>query len=205
MAEVLIVYTGMFGNTQKLAQSVAAGAASVAGTTVTTRLPDEATIDDLRHCDALVLGSPVHMGMLDWRIKKFIDSSVYQLWLVDELVGKVAGVFATGGGYGNAGSGVELTQIAMLGSMAECGMILVPFPKSSPGSEVTGSRWGPYGRSGGLRMEPDGITENMLEGGREYGASIARVAAALAGKDLLPKGNHVPSGEILKTFQSVNG
>jgi len=25
---------------------------------------------------------------------------------------------------GNAGSGVELTQIAMLGSLAECGMIL---------------------------------------------------------------------------------
>jgi len=31
----------------------------------------------------------------------------------------------------------------MLGSLAECGMILVPFPKSAPGSENTGSRWGP--------------------------------------------------------------
>ncbi|MBD2771397.1 flavodoxin family protein [Iningainema tapete] len=67
-------------------------------------LNGNAAIDEVRQCHALILGSPVHMGMLDWRIKKFIDSSVYQLWLVDELVGKVAGVFATGGGYGNAGS-----------------------------------------------------------------------------------------------------
>ena len=205
MINVLIVYTSLFGNTQKLGESVADGAKSVAGTTVIIRIADEASLDEVRNCDALILGSPVHMGMLDWRIKKFIDTHVYQLWLVDELVGKVAGVFATGGGYGNAGSGVELTQIAMLGSLAECGMILVPFPKSAPGSENTGSRWGPYARSGGSRMEPLGITNEMLEGGRQYGASVARVAAALAGKELLPHGNHVPEGETLKAFQSVNG
>jgi len=29
-------------------------------------------------------------------------------------------------------------------------------------------------------MEPDGIAETMLEGGRQYGASVARVTAALA-------------------------
>lgn len=205
MAEVLIVYTSLFGNTEKLAHSVAEGAGSVEGTIVTTRIADEATIEDTRRCDALILGSPVHMGMLDWRIKKFIDSSVYQLWLVDGLIGKVAGCFATGGGYGNAGSGVELTQIAMLGSLAECGMILVPFPKSAPGSEVSGSRWGPYARSGGSRMEPIGITDEMLEGGRQYGALVARVTAVLAGKDLFPHTNHVPEGENLKAFQSVNG
>lgn len=205
MTNVLIVYTSMFGNTQKLAQSVAEGAKSAAETTVELRNAEETILDEVRRCDALILGSPVHMGMMDWRIKKFIDTRVYQLWLIDELVGKVAGVFATGGGYGNAGSGVELTQMAMLGSLAECGMILVPFPKSAPGSEVTGSRWGPYARSGGPRMEPIGITEDMLEGGQQYGASVARVAAALADKALLPKGNHVPEGEILKSFQSVNG
>lgn len=210
MTNILIVYTSMFGNTQKMAENVAEGAESVPDTTVTLRTAEDAiadvsTIEQLRQCDGLILGSPVHMGMLDWRIKKFIDTPIYQLWLTDELVGKVAGVFAVGGGYGNAGSGCELTQIAMLGSLAECGMILVPFPKSSPGSEFTGSRWDPYGRSGGLRMEPDGITDAMLEGGRQYGASIARVAVALAGKDLLPRGNHAPEGEILKAFQAVTG
>jgi NAD(P)H dehydrogenase (quinone) len=205
MAEILIVYTSMFGNTEKLAHSVVDGARSVAETNITLRIAEEATLEDVRRCDALILGSPVHMGMLDWRIKKFIDSHIYQLWLTNELVGRVAGVFAVGGGYGNAGSGCELTQIAMLGSLAECGMILVPFPKSAPGSEVTGSRWGPYARSGGTRMEPIGITDEMLEGGRQYGASVARVAIALAGKDLLPRGNQVPEGEILTAFQGVTG
>lgn len=205
MTNVMIVYTSIFGNTQKLAQAVAEGAASVPNTSLVMRTAEEATKEEVRACDALILGSPVHMGMMDWRIKKFIDDSIYQLWLIDELVGKVAGVFVTGGGYGNAGSGCELTQIAMLGSLAECGMILVPFPKSSPGSEVTGSRWGPYARSGGPRMEPFGVTEDMFEGGRQYGALVARVAAALAGKELMPRSNHVPEGEILKAFQSVTG
>lgn len=196
MTEVLIVYASQFGKTDKLAQSVAEGAASVTNTTVTLRIAneetvdevcpaDEVTIDEVRRCDALILGSHVHMGMLDWRIKKFIDSSVYLLWFDDELVGKVAGVFATGGGCGDAGSGVELTQIAMFSSLAECGMILVPFPRSSLGSELIGSRWGPYARSGESPLvEPDWIHEERLEAGRQYGATVARVAAALAGKDL---------------------
>ena len=34
--------------------------------------------------------------------------------------------------------------------------------------------------------------------------SVARVASALAGKELLPHGNHVPEGETLKAFQSVD-
>lgn len=63
MSDVLIVYTSLFGNTEKLAQSVSEGAASVADTTVTLRIADEATIDEVRRCDALILSSPVHMGM----------------------------------------------------------------------------------------------------------------------------------------------
>ncbi|NEQ21169.1 MAG: hypothetical protein F6K28_18470 [Microcoleus sp. SIO2G3] len=54
-------------------------------------------------------------------------------------------------------------------------------------------------------MEPDGIAHVMLEGSRQYGAIVARVAAALAGKELMPRDNHVPEGEILQAFQSVNG
>lgn len=205
MTEVLIVFTSLFGNTEKLARSVAEGGASVPSVSVEVRAVEEVTEEDVRRCDALILGSPVHMGMLDWRIKKFIDEDIYQLWLTDGLVGKVAGVFATGGGYGDAGSGAELTQLAMLGPLAECGMILVPFPKSSPGSEASGSRWGPYARTGGTHMEPVEISASALEGGRHYGASVARVASALAGKDLMPQGNSIPEGETLKAFQSATG
>ena len=205
MAHVLVVYTTRFENTRKLAEAVAEGARAVPDTAVTLRDVEAATEGDLRASDALVLGSPVHMGMLDWRVKRFIDGAVYHLWLTDDLVGKVGAAFTTGGGYGDAGSGSELTQIALLGPLAECGMILVPFPKSSPGSETTGSRWGPHARTGGRRMEPVGVQDEALEGGRQHGASVARVAAALAGKDLLPRGNHVPEGEVLQAFLGVSG
>ncbi len=205
MAHVLIVYTSLFENTRKLAEAVAEGARSVPDTDVAMKSAEEATQEDARTCDALVLGSPVHMGMLDWRLKRFIDNAVYHLWLTDDLVGKVGAAFTTGGGYGDAGSGSELTQLAMLGPLAECGMVLVPFPKSSPGSETTGSRWGPHARTGGRRMEPVGIQDEALEGGRQHGASVARVAAALAGRGLLPRSNQVPEGDVLKAFQGVSG
>ncbi|MCC5653328.1 hypothetical protein LC609_26750 [Nostoc sp. XA013] len=39
------------------------------------------------------------------------------LWLRDELVGKVGGVFSVGGGYGDAGAGVEIAQLGLLAAM----------------------------------------------------------------------------------------
>jgi flavodoxin len=53
MTEILIVYTSLFGNTEKLAQSIREGAASVTDTNVTLRTADETTIDEVRRCDAL--------------------------------------------------------------------------------------------------------------------------------------------------------
>jgi len=52
-------------------------------------------------------------------------------------------------------------------------------------------------------MEPDGIAETMLE--EVVNMVPVACCAAFAGRDLMPRGNHVPEGEILKAFQSVNG
>ena len=141
----------------------------------------------------------------DHRIKKFIEDVFEQLWLTDELVGKVGGVFTVGGGYGSMGAGCELTQLGMLGAMAGCGMVLVTFPKTTPGTREAGMHWGPNGRSGGPHMEPVGVTDDMLLAGFHHGANVARVAAALRGKDLLAKGVQDPPPDILKQFQQATG
>lgn len=205
MATVLIVFTTSLGNTKKMADSVADGAKSVPRTEVFLKEAAEATKDDARSADAIIIGSPVRHRSADSRIKHFVEQVFEQLWLTDELVGKVGGVFTVGGGYGDTGAGCELTQLGMLAAMAGCGMILVPLPKTTPGSDVAGMHWGPDGRSGGKKMEPVGITEGMLEAPFHHGANIARVADALRGKHLLATGNKAPLEDVLKKFQQATG
>lgn len=80
------------------------------------------------------------------------------------------------------------------------GMILVTLPKTTPGFDVAGMHWGANGRSGGNKMEPIGITDEMKLAGWHHGANVARVAQALQGKELLAKGNVAPSKELLAMF-----
>jgi NAD(P)H dehydrogenase (quinone) len=200
ITNVLVVYTSTQGNTKKMADYVADGARSVPATTVTLREASEATKEEVRICDALLLGTPIRHRSADARVKQFVENTIEILWLTDDLVGKVGGVFSVGGGYGNAGAGVEITQLGLLAAMAGAGMILVPLPKTTPGSGMAGSHWGVHGRSGGLNMEPVGITDEMLQCAYHHGANVARVSAALRGKDLMARGNQAPSQELIALF-----
>lgn len=202
MTNVLVVYTSTIGNTRKMAEAVADGARSVEGAKVLLREATEATKDEVRDCDALLLGTPMRHRSADARVKKFIEDTIEVLWLKDELVGKVGGVFSVGGGYGNTGAGVEIAQLGMLAALAGAGMILVSLPKTTPGAEVAGSHWGPHGRSGGQGMEPVGITDEMMLAAWHHGANVTRVAAVVKGQDLLARGNVAPSEEVQAMFQS---
>lgn len=183
MAQVLIVYATDYGNTKKMAETVAAGAREVAGTEVLVVTAEEATSEQVIACDALVLGSPVHMACMDWRMKKFIDTICGKLWMEDKMVGRVGAVFVTGGGFGNAGMGCETTMIAMLNNLAELGLIIISLPKSTPGFAKGGLQWGPYGRSMTEELTPieGGVPEERLEAAKQHGMYIARAAAALKG------------------------
>ncbi len=202
MTKVLIVYTSTFGNTKKMAEAVAVGAASVPDTQAELKVAEATTIDDLRACDALIVGSPVRQRSADSRVKQFIDTVCEPLWIGDEMVGKVGAVFTVGGGYGNCGAGCELAQLGLLGNLAALGMILITLPKSTPGWAVAGLHWGPNGRSGGLGMEPTGVQDEMLEAAWHHGANVARVTAALQGQDLFARGNIAPTQEVLAMFQA---
>jgi NAD(P)H dehydrogenase (quinone) len=201
MTKVLIVYTSSFGNTKRMAEAIADGARSVQETEVLLKKAPDVMLNDVRTADAVIVGSPVRHRNADAQIQQFIENICEQLWLTDEMVGKVGGVFSVGGGYGNCGAGCELAQLGLAGALAAGGMILVTLPKTTPGFEVAGMHWGPNGRSGGSKMEPIGVTEAMLQVGWHHGANIARVAAALAGQELLARGNIAPSSEVLAMFK----
>ena len=205
-AQVLVVHVTTLGNTGRLADAVADGARSVPDTKVVAKHAPDADQDDARAADAVILGSPVRHRTADSRIKDFIERVLEQLWLTDEMVGKVGATFSVGGGYGSAGAGAELAQLGMLGAFAASGMILVPLPKTTPGSAEAGLHWGPSGRSGApADMAPTPLTEGMLTAGFHHGANVARVTHALlagaAGHPLFAGGNQAPPPVILAQFQ----
>ena len=189
MTNILIVYATDWGSTKKMAEAAAAGVATVEGAQATVKTAEEAKAEDVEAADALILGSPVHMGSMDWRVKKFIDQVCSQLWMTDKIVGKVGAVFVSGGGFGNAGGGCELTMLAMMNNLAELGLLLVPLPKNTPGYPAGGLQWGPYGRSMTEDLKPieGGVPDERIEAVQHHGANVARVAAAVKGKVLFAK------------------
>lgn len=200
MIKVAIVYATDHGNTKKLADAIAVGAETVSDAKAIVIAAEAATEAEIVTSDALIIGSPVHMSCLDWRVKKFLDTVCGPLWMADRMVGKVGAAFASGGGYGSAGGGCELTLLSILTNLMEMELIVVPVPKTTPGYAQGAVQWGVYGRSAGLNMEQTGVTEEKLEVAKHHGANVARVTAELQGKNLLATGNIAPPREMLQNF-----
>ena len=73
MARILVIYHTQSGNTQKMAEAVAAGAASVEDTKVVLKQAKDATIEDLILCDGIAIGSAEYFGYMAGMIKDFFD------------------------------------------------------------------------------------------------------------------------------------
>src|SRR5215467_10827035 len=113
MTDILIVYYSRHGATRELSRHVARGVEAVAGCNAVVRtvppvsaeserpvkaVPDSgapyATLDDLRRCDGLLLGSPTRFGNMAAPLKYFLDGTS-ALWLDGTLEGKPAGLFSS--------------------------------------------------------------------------------------------------------------
>jgi len=73
MARILVIYHTQTGNTQKMAQAVASGAASIENSIVDLRLAGDASLEDLIACDGIAIGSPEYFGYMAGMIKDFFD------------------------------------------------------------------------------------------------------------------------------------
>ena len=118
MPKVLITYYSRSGNTEQLAQAVAAGAKQVKGAEVEVRPVEELSPDDLLEPDAIIMGSPVYYGTMAAELKSLIDQSVKHH---GKLVGKVGGAFASSGG---PGGGNETTVLDIIKAQLVHGMIV---------------------------------------------------------------------------------
>ncbi|OIO67660.1 MAG: Trp repressor-binding protein [Zetaproteobacteria bacterium CG12_big_fil_rev_8_21_14_0_65_55_1124] len=177
--KVLIAYHSDYGSTEKMAKAIAAGMrSSVPETQIELKQAGNTAPNDLLGADVIVFGTPVHMGSMAWQMKKLIDESA-SLWMENALQGKVGGVFVSGGGFGGAGGGAELTMAGLHANFLEHGMLVVGFPKSTLGYAEGGLHWGAYARSGNHEGMPAGISDSQLTAARSYGAHLIEVAERL--------------------------
>lgn len=194
---VLVLYHSSYGHIEKMAEAVAAGAASEADVVVDVkRVPETmteeqlkaahmktdqkapvATVDELAGYDAIILGTPTRFGNMTGQMRTFLDQTG-GLWAKGALIGKVGSVFtSTGVGIGNE-STILTTHVTLL----HHGMVVVGVPFGAPGigdiSEVHGGSF--YGA--GSIAGPDGSrspSEKELGMAKHQGAHVARVAKKL--------------------------
>ena len=158
---ILVLYYSRHGATAEMARQIARGveqaglearlrnvpAVSAECAAVAPEVPEEgavyASLDDLRHCAGLALGSPTRFGNMAAPLKHFIDSTS-GLWLTGELVGKPAGVFTS---TASLHGGQESTQLAMLLPLLHHGMLVCGLPYSEAALLETRGGGTPYGAS----------------------------------------------------------
>jgi NAD(P)H dehydrogenase (quinone) len=119
MGKILILYDSETGNTAKMAQLVADGAAEIDGMEIRLRSIGEATADDVVWCDGLAVGSPTNMGLISWKMKKFWDETMVKHWM--KIDGKVACAFSSSGG---VAGGAEMACQSILTVLLNFGFLV---------------------------------------------------------------------------------
>ncbi|MES9898869.1 MAG: NAD(P)H:quinone oxidoreductase [Sedimenticola sp.] len=196
MAEVLVLYYSRYGATAEMAQQIARGVEEVPGMEARLRtvpnvssvceateetIPSQgapyATLDDLKSCAALALGSPTRFGNMAASMKYFIDGTS-PLWLSGALMGKPGGVFTSSS---SLHGGQETTLTSMMLPLLHHGMLIVGLPYSETDLLHTQSGGTPYGPShlaGSDSKLPLSDEEKRLC--RALGKRLASTAAALS-------------------------
>jgi len=198
MAKILVVYYSSYGHIETMAQAVAEGARSVAGTDVIIKrvaelVPEDiarksgmklnqdapiASPNELGDYDAILFGTPTRYGGMAAQMRNFLDQTG-GLWVQGALVGKVGSVFAS---TGTQHGGQETTITSFHTTLLHHGMIIVGLPYSFAGQtrmdEITGGS--PYGATtiaaGDGSRQP---SQNELDGARFQGRHVAEIAGRL--------------------------
>lgn len=196
-SEILVLYYSRHGHVDQLAKLVARGVEEVEGMAARIRTvprvvtaiqqpedaiplagPLYATLDDLRQCAGLAVGSPTHFGNMAAPMKFFWDSTS-SLWLTGALAGKPASVFTASS---SMHGGQETTLISMMLPLLHHGMMILGIPYTEEDLMTTSAGGTPYGAThvSGVNSRNE-IADAEQRLCRALGRRLARVAKKLAG------------------------
>lgn len=195
MPEILIIYYSRYGATAKMAEYVARGTEMVQGVQTKLRtvpavspnteaiespVPNSgapyATLDDLKSCDGLILGSPTRYGNMAAAMKYFLDGTS-SLWLNGALAGKVAGVFTS---TSSLHGGQETTLLSMMLPLLHHGMLISGLPYTENDLITTQSGGTPYGPSHTASINNNlPLTEEEIRLCKALGKRVAEIACKL--------------------------
>ncbi len=157
--KILILYYSRTGAVKSMAQKVAQGVESVKDCEAVLRtvpfseadqihhatkheaLDPFVTLDDLKNCDGLVMGSPTRFGNMAAGLKNFWDTTA-SIWFSGALINKPAGLFTS---TSTMHSGQESTLLTMMIPLLHHGMIIVGVPASEPDTLSTRTGGSFYG------------------------------------------------------------
>jgi len=160
MIKILVLYYSRYGSVKQMAQYIARGIESIGEVEAIIRtvppvsptieatespVPENgapyATLEDLKNCDGLALGSPTRFGNMAAPIKYFLDGTS-SLWLSGKCVNKPAAVFSS---TGSLHGGQEVTLMSMMIPLFHLGFILLGIPYTENDLNTTQSGGTPYG------------------------------------------------------------
>lgn len=198
MSRILVLYYSAYGHIETMANAVAEGARASGATVDVRRVPETvpleiataahfkldqaapvATIEELEHYDAIIIGVGTRFGRIASQMASFLDQAG-GLWARGALNGKVGAAFTSSG---SQHGGNEMTLFSIITNLLHFGMIVVGLPYSHQGQmtldEIAGGS--PYGATtiagaDGSR-QPSAIE---LEGARHQGALVAQATAKLS-------------------------
>ncbi|WP_126453929.1 NAD(P)H:quinone oxidoreductase [Sulfuriflexus mobilis] len=162
MQTILVLYYSRYGATAEMARRIARGVGEIDGMQAKLRTVPEVsavceatadtipesgdpyvTLDDLRDCAGLALGSPTRFGNMAAPLKYFIDSTS-SLWLSGALIDKPAAVFTSSS---SLHGGQETTLMSMMLPLLHHGMLITGLPYSETELLSTQTGGTPYGAS----------------------------------------------------------
>ncbi len=191
---ILVLYYSRHGATAEMARQIARGielqgmearlrtvpAVSAECEAVADSIPAEGapyvSLDDLKNCAGLALGSPTRFGNMAAPLKYFLDGTS-NLWLTGSLVGKPAGVFTS---TASLHGGQESTLLSMLLPLLHHGMLITGLPYSESALVETRGGGTPYGAS--HHAGADGkraLDEHEITLCRALGQRLASIALKL--------------------------
>ena len=188
MTTVSVIYHSGTGHTEKMAEAVLAGAASVDGIKtqmiaiegkdiVDGRWQNDQIMAILDQSDAIIFGSPTYMGCVSGQMKSFLDATL-ERYLSRAWVDKIASAFTVSAGL----SGDKLNTLVTIAiCMMQLGMIWVGFDQT-PFNDNGINRLSFYlGAAGQALQEPveEAPNQQDKETGRLLGVRVAHLTKQL--------------------------